>query len=38
MHFIDFEAFVDNDDEYVLKELCIMDVDNIFSPLHYVSK
>ena len=37
-YFIDFEAFIANDSEYVLKELCIMDVDNMFSPLHYVFK
>jgi hypothetical protein len=34
--FIDYEGFVDNNDEYMIKELCIMNVDNMFNPLHYV--
>ena len=36
--FIDFEAFYDNDGQYIVKEMCIMNVDNMFYPLHYVFK
>jgi len=34
--FIYFERFVDNNDEDMIKELCIMSVDDMFNPLHYV--
>jgi len=34
--FIDFEAFVDNDGSYIIKELCIMSLTDIFNPLYYL--
>ena len=36
--FIDFEAFWTNENEFIIKELCIMNVNNMFYPLHYVFK
>lgn len=34
--FIDFEAYQDDDANYLIKELCIMDVDNILKPFYYM--
>jgi len=34
--FIDFEAFHDNNANYLIKELCIMNVNNILQPYYYM--
>ena len=34
--FIDIEAFQDDNADYLIKELCIMNVDNILQPFHYM--
>ena len=34
--FIDLEAFQHNCGCYIIKELCIMDVDDIFSPVYFM--
>lgn len=34
--FIDFEAFQDNDANYLIKEMCIMNVNNILEPFYYM--
>ena len=36
--FIDLEAFQDENGHYIIKELCFMDINNIFKPLFYVFK
>lgn len=34
--FIEFEAFVDNDGSYIIKELCILSPDDMFNPIYYL--
>lgn len=34
--FIDFEAYQDDDANYLIKELCIMNVNNILKPFYYM--
>ena len=38
VYFIDLEAYVDGCNNYIIKELCIMDTCDILQPLHYVYK
>ena len=35
-YFIDFEGFLNNDGDIIIKELCIMDANNILNPFHNV--
>ena len=35
-YFIDIKGFVDNFDSVIIKELCIMNVNDILHPYHYV--
>ena len=37
-YFIDLEALYDNNGNYIIKELCIMNVYDILNPLHFVFK
>lgn len=37
-YFIDFEAFQHGTEKYVIKELCVIDVDQPFSPLYFIFK